>query len=123
MDLKPYFDAARAANDEVMKIVSEIDALFTSGTNEGIQQAMTRRGELEDAQAKATEAERLYEAMKAAWAQGDNAAAKFVPVDETAAKEASGARAITRAEYEAMSFENRHAFFKSGGTIVDNRAE
>lgn len=125
MNLKPYFDAVQAANAEVMRVASEIDGHFTSGTDEGIQQAMAMRVELEGAQARAAEADGLYASMKAASDRGEaGEAARFVPVNEGAEKVAgSAAKQITRAEYEAMAFGDRHAFLKAGGAIVDQLPE
>lgn len=119
INLKAYFDAAQAANEDVLKIADEIDGKFSEGTAEAVESAMSRRGELEAAQAKAGEAVKLYEAMKAAAQTGEaSAAAKFVPVDESA-KVQDEKKTVTRAEYEAMAYDERHAFFKAGGQIVE----
>jgi hypothetical protein len=122
MNLKPYFDAAQAANAEVLRIANDIDAAFTLGTAEGIEQAMGMRASLEGAQTKATEAEAMYQAMKNAAESGERGqAARFVPVNESAKTTAEGKK-ITRAEYEALDYQARHDFAVSGGTIVDNPA-
>jgi hypothetical protein len=117
MNLKPYYDAAQAAQGEVLRVASEIDAAFTLGTPEGVAEAMAKREALDAAQAQAEEALKLYQSMQSAAVTSEHAA-KFVPVDETAAETAGGGKkAITRAEYEAMPFAERHAFFKAGGQI------
>lgn len=124
-NLKPYFDAAQAANAEVLRVANEIDGAFTLGTEEGVQEAMGRREELENAQAKAKAAEDLYQSMRAAAQRGESSeAARFTPVNEDAAKQAQGGKkTVTRAEYEAMAPAEKHAFFTAGGQVVDEAAE
>lgn len=116
MNLKTYFDAVQSAQADVLRVANEIDAAFTLGTDEGKTQAMAMRTELDGAQAKATEAQALYDSMKAAASTGD-AAAKFVPVAESVDK--AEKKTVTRAEYEALDFQSRYDFFKAGGEIVD----
>lgn len=117
LNLKPYFDAAQAANAEVLRVANAIEGAFGQGTEEGTQEAMGMRQELDDAQAKAEAAGKLYESMKAASSTGD-AAAKFVPVSTEQA--ATGKKTITRAEYENMSHPDRYNFLmKDGGMVVD----
>jgi hypothetical protein len=122
MNLKPYYDAAQAAQGEVLRVASEIDAAFTLGTPEGMTEAMAKREALDAAQAQAEEALKLYQSMQAAAVTSEHAA-KFVPVSEDAGKEQGGKKVITRAEYEAMAYAERHAFFQAGGQIVDNPGE
>jgi uncharacterized protein (DUF2384 family) len=50
-------------------------------------------------------------------------AARFVPVNEQAAKIAGENKQLTRAEYEALDHAARHQFFKDGGTLVDEIVE
>lgn len=120
MNLKLFYDAAQAAGSEVLRVASEIEAAFTLGTDEGKQQAMALKSTLDDAEAKAAQANELYQAMVKAGSTGA-AAAKFVPTAEAA--QAQGKKTITRAEYEALDFEARYNFFKDGGTVVDDLAE
>jgi len=120
INLKPMYDAAQAASSEVLRIASEIEAAFALGTDEGRQQAMALKSTLDDAEAKAAAANGMYESMVKAASTGA-AAAKFVPTN--AAEKAPEKKVITRAEYEALDYQARHEFFKSGGTVVDALAE
>jgi hypothetical protein len=120
MNLKPFYDAAQAAAADVLKIAGEIETAFNLGTEEGTAQAMAQKTALDEAQVKAQTASDLYQSMKKAASTGD-AAAKFVMV--TGGEETTGKKVITRAAYEALSFQDRHDFFKNGGSVVDALAE
>lgn len=116
MNLKPYFDAVQGAQAEVVRVANEIDAQFNLGSEEGKQAALSMKAQLDEAQAKVGEAQALYDSMKAAAATGE-AAAKFAPAAGSGKAEAK--KQLTRAEYEALPFADRHAFFKDGGEIVE----
>lgn len=120
INLKPFYDAAQAASAEVLRVASEIEAAFTLGTEEGTQQAMGLKSTLDDAEAKATAAQELYQSMSKAASTGSSAA-KFVPV--SSAEPAQEKKVITRADYEALDYEARHEFFKNGGMVVDSLEE
>ena len=120
INLKPFLDAAQAASTEVLRIANEIETAFALGTEEGTQQAMALKSALDDAEAKATTANELYQSMRKAASTGD-AAAKFVPVND--AEQPAEKKVITRKEYEALDFEARHEFFATGGSVVDSLEE
>lgn len=120
INLKPFYDAAQAASAEILKVANEIEVAFNLGTVEGEQQAMALKSTLDDAEAKATAVNDLYQSMLKASSTGD-AAAKFVPVSN--AEKPEEKKVITRADYEALDFEARHDFFANGGTIVVDTLE
>lgn len=120
INLKPFYDAAQSAASDVLKIADEIEVAFNLGTEEGKAQAMAQKTTLDQAEVKAQEANELYQSMKKASSTGD-AAGKFVLA--TGADEPTGKKLITRSAYEALSFQDRHEFFKNGGTVVDALAE
>lgn len=120
LDLKPYFDAVNAAEAEVQRVASEIDALFREGSEESKTKALALRPALDEAQNKHAEAMTLYEAMQKANRPND-VAKNFVPVSQTKADEAEGHQPskIKRQEYERMSLNDRAKFIRSGGTLED----
>jgi hypothetical protein len=120
IDLKLFYDAAQAASSEVLRVAGEIQAAFNLGTDEGKQQAMGLKSTLDDAEAKASQANELYQSIVKAASTGA-AAAKFVPVSN--AEPAQGKKVITREAYEALDFQARHKFFEDGGSVVDALAE
>lgn len=118
LDLKPYFDAVNAANDDVQRIAHELDALFTEGTDESKQQALALRPALDEAQKKHADAVSLYEAMQKAGRPND-VAKNFVPVSNTDQAEGAQPTVINRQDYDRMSLVDRARFVKSGGTLKD----
>jgi hypothetical protein len=120
LDLKPYFDAVNAANDDVQRIAHEIDALFTEGTDESKLKALALRPALDEAQTKHANAVSLYEAMQKANRPND-VARNFVPVSNTQLDQAEGNQpaVIKRQEYDGMSLVDRARFIRSGGTLQD----
>jgi len=76
MNLKPYYDAAQAANQLVTSKAEEIDALFNAGKTE---EALALRPALDEAKAKAKAANQLYLSMQDASAPGSDPAARFTP--------------------------------------------
>jgi len=119
-DLKPYFDAVNAANEEVQRIASELDAHFREGTDEGRLAALALRPALDEAQKAYDEAVSLYEAMQLANRPND-IAKNFVPVSNTETEPADGSQptVIKRAQYDQMSLVDRANLIRSGGKIED----
>jgi hypothetical protein len=120
IELKLFYDAAQAASSEVLRVAGEIEAAFKLGTDEGMQQAMALKSTLDDAEAKASQANELYQSMVKAASTGA-AAAKFVPV--SSATQTQDKKVITRADYENLDFQARHKFFEDGGSVVDALGE
>jgi hypothetical protein len=120
IDLKPYFDAANAAEAEVQRIAHEMDALFRQETDEAKAQALAMQPELEKAQQVHTNALALYESMQKANRPND-IAKNFVPVSNTQPNDAEGTQpsVIKRQEYDRMSLVDRARFIRSGGTLED----
>lgn len=118
LDLKPYLDAANAADQEVKRIAGEIDAHFQEGTDEGKAQALALRPALDEAQNKANEAAAMYESLKRA-AQPSNLA-DFVPVSQTPpTPDADPAGVMTRHEFEALNPIEQRRYALSGGRVTD----
>jgi len=116
--LKPLFDAARAADAEVMRILSEMTAAFESGTEEGTESAVAMRPALDEAKAAAESANQLYiSARDADDGDPDAAARKFVPVPGSECGQK--AKQISRAEFEAMNAADRMSFMLADGKIVE----
>ena len=83
---------------------------------------MALRPALDEAKKAAEDANRLYiSARDAEGEDPDTYARKFVPVQDSTS--INGRKEITRAEYEQMPYDERHAYLKSGGAIVENPAE
>jgi hypothetical protein len=120
-NLRPVYEAAKAADEKVRTIMADMVAAFSEGTEEGKQKALDLRATLDAAKGEADAANELYVSMRDAQGDPDAAARKFVPAGEKAEKAATST--ITRAEFEAMTYEARYAFFKDGGTIVETAAE
>lgn len=119
LDLKPYYDAVNAADAEVQRVASEIDALFRDGTDESKAQALAMRPALDEAQAKHAEAVQMYEAMQRANRPND-AAKNFVPVSNTQPDpDGNQPSVIKRAEYDRLSLVDRAKFIRSGGRVED----
>jgi ElaB/YqjD/DUF883 family membrane-anchored ribosome-binding protein len=120
LDLKPYFDAVNAAEAEVQRVASELDAIFREGTDESKAKALELRSALDEAQSKHAEAVSLYEAMQKANRPND-VAKNFVPVANPSTTQTEGSQptVIKRQEYDKMSLLDRSRFVRSGGTIED----
>jgi len=120
LDLKPYFDAVNAAEAEVQRIASELDALFRQGTDESTAKALELRPALDEAQGKHAKAIELYESMQRANRPND-VAKNFVPVSTTRSELAEGSQPtiIKRADYERMPLGDRANFIRSGGRLED----
>jgi hypothetical protein len=122
IDLKPYYDAARAADDEVQRIMNLMHEHFNSGTEEGKQAALDLRSDLDAAKAKAADANQLYLSMREAAAQSSNAAREFVPVNDTT-KPAGKSGVMNRKEFLALDASARMAYIKRGGILIDEDEE
>lgn len=118
LDLKPYFDAVNAANEKVQRVATELDALFTEGTDESKKKALEMRPALDQAQVELAEATALYEAMQMANRPND-VARNFVPVSTTEEPEGNQPTVINRQEYDQMSLIDRALFIRSGGKLTD----
>lgn len=120
MDLKKYFDRAKADSDEVTRLQNELDTEFNSGTDEGIQKAIDLQPTLEAAVKSAAESNKLYLSMRDAANLTGNAASLFVSNDpESEDEEAEGEKVLTLAAFNALTPKERLAFSKAGGRIQD----
>jgi len=117
-DLKPFYDAVIAAEEEVQRIASQIHEHFVSGTEEGKIAALELRSALDEAQKKHDEAVSLYEAMQLANRPND-IAKNFIPVSSTETVVDNQPTVIKRQEYDRMSLVDRARFIRSGGKIED----
>src|SRR3972149_11782632 len=120
LDLNPYFDAVNAAEAEVQRIASELDALFRQGTDESTAKALELRPALDEAQGKHAKAIELYESMQRANRPND-VVKNFVPVSTTRSDLAEGSQPtiIKRADYGRMPLGDRANFIRSGGRLED----
>jgi len=120
LDLKPYFDAVNAAEAEVQRVASELDAFFREGTDDGRAKAIEMRSLLDDAQQKHAEAVSLYEAMQMTNRPND-VAKNFVPIANPSTEQTEGSQptVIKRQEYERMTLTDRARYIRSGGTLED----
>jgi hypothetical protein len=118
-NLKPYYDAALAADAEVKRILNEMDTLFNDGTEDGKTKALELRPALDEAKNKAEQANKLYVSMRDASLENDNAAALFTSPADPAAKsdQEQHPKVIKRAEFDALDVAARMAFMKSGGKV------
>jgi hypothetical protein len=122
IDLKPYFESARAASDEVQRVMAEMNAAFSDGTDEGKQKALDLRPALDAAQKAAEEANALYISMRNASSETQDAAKNFVPASMTRPEVGAAASAVkemTRAEFTALDGAARMAFIRNGGKVID----
>lgn len=117
VNLKPYYDAALAADAEVQRILTDMDAAFNEGTEEGKTKALELRPALEEAKNKAKEANQLYASMRDASNPTESVAANFVP--DAKSEEDKSEKVKTRADFNALTPVERLAFINAGGTIVE----
>lgn len=120
LDLKPYHDAVIAADTEVKRIATEIDAHFQEGTDESNEQALALRPALDEAQTKYDNALALYESLKKA-VSPSNVAQNFVPVSNTSSipEDEQSQGVMKRVEFQALNPAARVDFLKSGGKVED----
>ena len=121
-NLKPYYDAALVADAEVKRIMSEIDAHFNDGTDEGKQKALDLRPALEEAQAKAKAANDLYVSVRDASTTSDKAAALFsAPADPAAqSDQAQTPKVMNRSAFDGLDVAEKAKFINGGGKVVDD---
>ena len=118
-NLKAVLDAARAADDEVKRILAEMDAAFSLNTEDGRARALELRPALDEAKSKADQANQLYVSMRDA-SLTENAAASFVPpADPGAENPGKNASVMTRAEFSSLTPNAKMEFMKSGGRLED----
>lgn len=117
VNLKPYYDAALAADAEKQQIMADMDAAFNEGTEEGKAKALELRPALDAAKVKAEEANKLYASMRDASANGTSAPSKFVS-DQTE-PQVEDDKVKTLAEFNALTPAERLAFSKAGGRVID----
>lgn len=118
LDLKPYYDAVITAEAALKAKAEEINALFSTGTDEAKTQALALRPALDEAQTKYSDAAVLYESMKKAGTPS-NIEAVFVPVSNTSpTPEPQQPKDVMKlSEFQALSPRERLAFAKSGGKL------
>lgn len=119
IDLKPYFDSAQAADEEVQRIMNEMHSAFEQGTEEGKQAALDLRPSLDEAKTKAADANALYISMRDAAATSSSAAKQFVPVNDKAELSPAAGKSLSREAFSALDAAARMQFIKAGGTVVD----
>lgn len=119
IDLKPYFDAAQKADEDVQRIMNEMNAAFEEGTDEGKQKALDLRLSLDEAKTKASNANALYVSMRDAAATSSAAAKQFVPVSDQAEQSPAAGKSLTRDAFAALDAAERMKFVLDGGTVVD----
>ena len=117
VNLKPYYDAAQVADDEVQKIMDKMDAAFGDGTPEGQSKALELRPALDEAKTKAVEANKLYMSMRDASSVSLSMAKHFVPADPDV-DTGAGPKEMARAEFQALEPAERMKFIQAGGKIV-----
>jgi len=120
IDLKPYFDAARAADDEVQRVMNEMNEHFTADTEEGKQAALDLRPALDLAKEKAADANKLYLSMRDAAATSNSAAREFVPTNDHLEGTGDPAKEMTRPEFDALDAAARVKFIKAGGSVIES---
>jgi hypothetical protein len=123
-NLKPYYDAALAADAEVKRILAEMDTAFNDGTPEGKQKALSLRPALDEAQTKAKEANQLYASMRDASLVNDSMASLFTTPPDPAQQDQKddSPKVINRAGLKALSPVAQIQFFRAGGKVVDDGA-
>ena len=118
INLKPYFDAAQTASDEVQRIMDEMDAAFSDGTPEGKTKALELRPILDAAKVKAADANQLYISMRDASGVSLSMARHFVPADPDAPVPGSEPKSMERAEFVKLDVDAQMKFMVDGGRVV-----
>lgn len=121
MNLKPIYDAAQAADAELNRVMDAMITAFGEGTEEGTQEALALRPTLDEAKAKAEQANTLYVEMRDAAATSDGAARNFVPVASVIPDK--DVKKMSREVFFAMDASDQMKFIKGGGKIVDATVE
>ena len=121
-NLKPYYDAALKADEEVKRILNEMDAAFNEGTDEGQTKALELRPMLDGAKVKAEEANKLYASMRDASLVNDSMAALFTTPPDPAANDDQkdeSPKVMKLSDFQTLIPKDRLAFVKAGGKIED----
>lgn len=120
-NLKPYYDAALKADEEVKRILNEMDVAFNQGTEEGQKKALELRPALDEAKIKAEQANQLYASARDASLVNDSMASLFTTPPDPANDEPKdqSPKVINRAGLKALSPAAQIAFFRAGGKVVD----
>jgi len=120
INLKPYYDAAVAAEADVQRIMQEMDTLYKADKK---ADALAMRPNLAAAQAKSKEDGELYRSMLSA-SDGSNAPQNFVPAGGQAQQQqASGKKKLTRQAFDTLDSAERMKFIHDGGQITENAQE
>jgi hypothetical protein len=120
-NLKLVLDAARAADDEVKRILAQMDESFTEQTEDGQARALALRPSLDEAKKKATEMNGLYAEMRDASLVSENAAVLFVPPADHANEnpEGPGPKVMNRAAFASLQPGAKAQFMRAGGRLED----
>jgi hypothetical protein len=121
-NLKPYYDAALAADAEVKRVLNEMDTAFNDGTDEGKQKALDLRPALEEAKTKAEGANKLYASIRDASLVNDNMAALFTTPPDPAKddqQDDKSPKVMKLPDFQALTPKARLAFSKAGGRVED----
>lgn len=117
MKLKELYDAAKAADEKVQEVMQDMITAFEDGTEEGKLKALDLRPALDEAKAKAEEANRLYISARDADIEDPDAAArKFVPVSEGGN---SQKKTMTREEFNKLNAAERMSFMLADGKLIE----
>lgn len=121
-NLKPYYDAALAADAEVKRILNDMDVAFNDGTETGKEKALSLRPALDAAKQNAEGANQLYVSMRDAALVNDQLGSLFTSPPDPAGDDqvADKAKVINRAGFQALDPNARMAFIKAGGKVADN---
>ena len=118
MNLKPYYDAAIAAEAKVQDVLNRMDVHFQADEKD---QALELRPELEEAKIESQQANELYATMRDG-AQSTGVAKNFIPVNgkmpENEQEEKT--KSITRSAFNALDARERMSYIRSGGNVVDD---
>lgn len=117
IDLKPFFDRAKADSDEVIRLQNELNMLFNNGTDEGIQAAIDLQPALDTATEKAAQSNKLYISMRNADNATSTAAPLFVAETNTQEEEHEETKPLTLAAFNALDPRDRMKYVRAGGLI------
>lgn len=115
MNLKPYYDAAIAAEAKVQDILNRMDEHFTADEKD---QALELRPELEEAKQEAKEANEVYALMRDG-DQSTGVAKNFIPANGKNEQEKK-TKSMTRSAFNALGARERMSYIQSGGNVVDD---
>lgn len=118
-NLKTYLDAAIAADDEVKRIVNEIDAYFSDGTDEGKKKALELRPALDEAKNKSLDANKLYISMRDASLTQSDASLFSAPADPENNQGDKTPKIVNREVLRNMSPAERMNHIRSGGKVTE----